>query len=165
MAELLKSSFLTHTFVAIFTGFLLFRIVFGIIKKAKKIENRKMRIILCIAVSSVLSCFWFWFFVYHNLYPISLAYYEYNQDVVEEKFGIIDSIEQDGKDRMHFIIDNKKYTMVYSSVSPFFNIIANGDTVKIRFGENSKFIDEGDMVQIQFGEKSMYIFDINIIEE
>jgi len=144
--SLLRVSFLTHTFVAIFTGFLLFRIVFGIIKKAKKIENRKMRIILCIAVSSVLSCFWFWFFVYHNLYPISLAYYEYNQDVVEEKFGIIDSIEQDGKDRICLIIDNIEYTMVHSSVKPFVII--------------GKDIDKGDAVKIKFGAKSKYIFDI-----
>jgi len=47
-----------------------------------------------------------------------LAYYEYKHDFTEEKIGVVEGIEQDGKDRINIIIDNTEYTMVYSSVSP-----------------------------------------------
>ena len=81
-----------------------------------------------------------------NLYPISLAYYEYNHDFAEEKIGVIDGIEQDGKDRLCLNIDNTEYTMVYSSVKH--SIIEDRD------------IDKGDTVKIKFGVRSKYIFDI-----
>ena len=78
-----------------------------------------------------------------NLFPISLAYYEYNHNLVEEKTGVVESIEQDGKDRINIIIDDTEYTIVHSSVNPVFIIggdIDKGDNVKIIFGVNSKFI-------------------------
>lgn len=85
-------------------------------------------------------------FVYMNLYPISLACFEYDHDIVEEKIGVINNIEYDVKDRMNLIIDNTEYTMVYSSVS-------TDDII-------GRDIDEGDTVKIKFGTKSKYIFDI-----
>ncbi len=105
-----------------------------------------MKTVLRSSISSILICFWIWFFVYVNLYPISLAYYEYNHDFAEEKIGVIDSIEQDSKDRIKLIIGSTEYTMVYSSVSPAFII--------------GKDFDEGDTVKIKFGVESKYIFDI-----
>ena len=65
--------------------------------------------------------------------------------VSRKKIGVINSIEQDGKDRINLIIDNTEYTMVYSSLN---NYIISRD------------IDEGDTVKIEFGVKSKYIFDI-----
>ena len=146
MYELIKSSFLTYAFLAAFTGLWCLLVIYGTFKKTKDTENGIIKAVLRFGVSGVLVCFWAVFFVYMNLYPISLAYYEYNSDFAEEKIGVIDSIELDGKDRMDIIIGNTEYTMVYSSVEPAVII--------------GKEIDEGDTVKVKFGVRSKYIFDI-----
>ena len=81
-----------------------------------------------------------------NLYPISLAYYEYNHNIVEEKIGVIESIEQNVNDRMYITIGDTDYTVVYSN-AVYFEYFGN-DVV------------EGTKVRIQFGTKSKIIFDI-----
>ncbi len=146
MYELIKSSLSTYVFVAVFSGLWCFLVIFGTFKNTKNLESKKIKTVLRFGISGVLVCLWVWHFVYMNLYPISLAYYEYNHDFVEEKIGVIDIIEQDGKDRINIIIDNTEYTMVYSSVSPA--VIIGRD------------IDEGDTVKFKFGVRSKYIFDI-----
>ena len=146
MYELIKSSLQSYAFVAAFTGLCVLSVVYATFKNTKNIENKKLKTILRFSISSVLICFWTWFFLCVNLYPISLAYYEYNHNFAEEKIGVIDSIEQEGKDRIYLIIDNAEYTMVDSSVSPA--VIIGRD------------IDEGDTVKIKFGVRSKYIFDI-----
>ena len=146
MYELIKSSLLAYAFAAVFSGLWILLVVYGMFKKTKKIENKKIKTVLRFGISGVLVCLWAWHFVYMNLYPISLAYYEYNQEIVEEKIGVIESVEQSEKDRIYLTIDNTKYTMVDSSVSPAFII--------------GKDIDEGDTVKIKFGVRSKYIFDI-----
>jgi len=146
--ELIKSSLLAYAFAAAFSGLWILLAVHGTFKNTKNIENKKMKTVLRFSIGSVLVCLWAWHFVYMNLYPISLAYYEYNHDFAEEKIGVIDRIEQDVKDRMNLIIDNTEYTMVYSSVSPA--VIIGRD------------IDEGDTVKIKVGVRSKYIFDIAI---
>ena len=146
MYELIKSSFQAYASAAAFSGVWILLAVYGTFKNTKKIENKKMKTVLRFSIGSVLICFWIWFFVCVNLYPISLAYYEYNHDFAEEKIGVIDGIKQDGKDRIYLNIDNEEYTMVDSSVSPAFII--------------GKDIDEGDTVKIKFGVRSKYIFDI-----
>ena len=148
MYELIKSSLSTYAFVAAFSGLWSLLFIYGMFKNTKDIENKKIKTVLRFGISGVLVCLWAWYFVYINLYPISLAYYEYNHDFVEEKIGVIDIIEQDGKDCMNLIIDNTKYTMVYSSVSPA--VIIGRD------------VDEGDTVKIKFGVRSKYVFDIAI---
>ena len=115
-------------------------------KKTKKIENKKIKTVLRFGISGVLVCLWAWHFVYINLYPISLAYYEYSHNSVEEKIGVINSIEQDGKDRIALIIDNTEYRLVHSSTDPAVII--------------GKDIAEGDAVRVTFGAKSKYVFDI-----
>ena len=147
VGELMKTNLLTYAFVAVFAGFWILLVILGTFKKTKNIEIKKIKTVLRFGISGSLVCLWAWHFVYINLYPISLAYYEYNHDIVEEKTGVINSIEQDGKDRMNLIIDDAEYTMVYSSAKP--NVIIGRD------------IDEGDTVKIKFGEKSMYIFEIS----
>ena len=146
MYELIKSSLQAYAFAAVFSGLWILLVVYGMFKKTKKIENKKIKTVLRFGISGVLVCLWAWHFVYINLYPISLAYYEYSRNSVEEKIGVINSIEQDGKDRINIIIDNTEYTMVYSSL--------NSDDII------SRDIDEGDTVKIEFGVKSKYIFDI-----
>lgn len=148
MEELLKTSFGTYLGITMFLGFIGVLLVYGAIENTKEMENKKIKFALRIAICSVIVCLWMCF-VYMQLYPISLAYYEYNHDIVEEKIGVINSIEQDGKDRMNLIIDDAEYTMVYSSVTPA--VIIGSD------------IDEGDTIKIKFGEKSMYIFEISAI--
>lgn len=143
MEELIKTNMLSYALAAAFTGYLLSLIVFGIFKKTKNIESKKKKALIRFIVNGVLVCFWIWFFIYMNLFPISLAYYEYNHNLVEEKTGVVESIEQDGKDRINIIIDDTEYTIVHSSVNPVFIIggdIDKGDNVKIIFGVNSKFI-------------------------
>ena len=146
MYELMKSSLQAYAFAAVFSGLWILLAVYGTFKNTKNIKNKKMKTVLRFSIGSVLICFWIWFFVCVNLYPISLAYYEYSRNSVEEKIGVIDSIEQDGKDRINLIIGNTEYTMVHSSVSPAFII--------------GKDINEGDTVKIKFGVRSKYIFDI-----
>ena len=148
MEELLKTSFGAYLGIALFLGIVGALLVHGAIENTKEMENKKIKFALRIAICSIVVCLWMCF-VYMQLSPISLAYYEYNHDIVEEKTGVINSIEQDGKDRMNLIIDNAEYTMVYSSTEP--NVIIGRD------------IDEGDTVKIKFGEKSMYIFEISAV--
>ena len=146
MYELIRSSLSTYAFIAAFFGLWSLLVIYGMFKKTKDIENKKIKTVLRFGISGVLVCLLAGHFVYMNLYPISLAYYEYNHDFTEEKIGVIDGIGQDGKDRMNLIIDNTEYTMIYSSVSPAVII--------------GKDIDEGDTVKIKFGVRSKYIFDI-----
>ena len=146
MYELIKSGLQAYAFVAAFTGLCCLLFIYSIFKQTNNIANKKIRTVLRFGISGVLVCLWAWHFVYINLYPISLAYYEYSRNSVEEKIGVINSIEQDGKDRINLIIDNTEYTMVYSSLK-------SDDII-------SRDIDEGDTVEIEFGVKSKYIFDI-----
>ena len=146
MYESIIDSFWFYLDATTFTGLLLLLLICRIFKDNKNIKDNKLKKVLRISISTVLVCLWAWHFVYINLYPISLAYYEYSRNSVEEKIGVINSIEQDGKDRINLIIDNTEYTMVYSSL--------NSDDIIIRD------IDEGDTVEIEFGVKSKYIFDI-----
>ena len=143
MEELIKQSFLTYLFLALFLGIVFIELCFLAIKKAKIIPNFIIRIISCIVICCMFVFLWVYFFVYINLYPISLAYSEYNKDLTEESVGVVDNIEQEGKDRIHLIIDDEEYIMVYSSSNPFANIgtdIVNGDCVKFKYGEKSKYI-------------------------
>ena len=149
MYELIKSSLQVYAFAAVFSGLWILLVVYGMFKKTKKIENKKIKTVLRFGISGVLVCLWVWHFVYINLYPISLAYYEYSRNSVEEKIGVINSIEQDGKDRINLIIDNTEYTMVYSSL--------NSDDII------SRDIDEGDTVKVEFGVKSK-IFTVKFLQ-
>ncbi len=145
MYELINSSLSAYISAAAFTGFCVLLAIFETFKRTKNMESKKIKTALRFGVNGVLVCFWLWFFIYVNLLPISLAYYEYNHDLAEEKTGVIESIEQDTKDRIYIIIDNTEYVMVHSSASPAVIIgrdIDEGDTVKVKFGERSKFIFE-----------------------
>jgi len=146
MEELIKTNLLSYAFLTAFSGYFLLIIIHGTFKKAKDNESKKIKTVLRFGADGVLVCFWIWFFVYTNLFPISLAYYEYNHNSVEEKIGVIESIEQNGKDRINIIIDNTEYTMVHSSI---------GHDVLI-----GRDIDKGDTVKIVFGVRSKYIFDV-----
>ena len=146
MYELIKSSLQAYAFVAAFSGLWCLLVIYGTFKKTKNVPNKKKKAVLRFGISGALLCLWAWLFVYTFLYPISLAYYEYSRNSVEEKIGVINSIELDGKDRINLIIDNTEYTMVYSSL--------NSDDII------SRDIDEGNTVKIEFGVKSKYIFDI-----
>lgn len=143
MDELIKTNMISYLFVAVFTGICFSSIVFGIFKATKNIESKSKKVLIRCVVNGVLICFWIWFFICVNLFPISLAYYEYNHDLTEEKIGIIESIEQDGKDRIIIVINGEEYKIVDSSVRPVIVLgrdIDKGDIVKFRFGETSKFI-------------------------
>ena len=146
MEELLKTSFITYAFVAVFIGHFVFLSILEIIVKTKNIECRILKAVLRFATSGALVCLWAWIFLYRWLYPISLAYYEYKNDFVEQAIGIVDCVEQDGKDRLNFIIDGTEYTMAYGTRSSVSN-------VRYR-------IDEGETVTFTYGVKSKYIFEI-----
>ena len=151
MYELIKSSVETYFFLALFTGVLFFENVYGIIKCTKNLENKAVKAMLRIGVSGTLLLFWGWWFVYTNLYPVCLAFYEYENEFIEEKAGVITMLEYEGKDRICFIIDNVEYRMVYSSVNPVVEI--------------GKDISKGDTVTFKYGTKSKYIFDVQQMPE
>ena len=143
MEEILRINLLSYAFLTVFSAILFFQLVFGILKNTKRIENKKKKAVINSIGCGVIICFWLWFFVYINLFPISLAYCEYNNNLVEEKSGVIESVEYEGKDRIIVRIDDVKYTIVHSSVNPVVTVgkdIDTGDHVKIIFGVNSKFI-------------------------
>jgi len=127
----------------VFCAIWAFLVIYRVVKKTQNIESKKIKTILRFGIPCILVGLWVWHFIYMNLYPISLAYYEYNHNYTEEKIGVIDSIEQKGKDRIYFIIDDKEYIMVDSSAEPFVVIgkdVEKYDAVKFRFGKKSKFI-------------------------
>lgn len=146
MEELITVNMLSYALVTSFTGILLISIIIKVFKDTKHFENKKKKTLMRFIVNGLLVCFWIWFFVYLNLLPISLAYYEYKNNVVQETTGVVEYIEQNGKDRINIIIDDTEYTIVHSSVHPV--IIPGRD------------IDKGDVVKIKFGINSKYIFDI-----
>ena len=143
MEQILKDDLLLHILLTLFIGFWIFIVIIGTIRKSKEIENQKVRRILCAAVCSLLIVIWVLFFICHELLPISLAYYEYDHSLTAKKTGVVESISQEGKDRICIVIDNTKYVLVYGSSSPYANIckeIRNGNTVQIQFGKDSKYI-------------------------
>ena len=150
MEDLIKQSFLSYLFLALFIGIVCVQLCIFAIQKTKAIANHKIRFTSCIAICTVFVILWGYLFVYTNLFPISLAYSECKKGVTEETVGIIESIEQDGKDRVNIVINGKEYVMVYASAHPFVDIDTD--------------ITEGDSVKISFGKKSKYIFDIYEID-
>ena len=149
MNYLINISFWTYLFLAIFMG-ICFACggIYGIISNTKKMENKVLKRILRLSVSSICIVFWLWFFVYKNLYPIALAKYEYEHNCAEEQVGTVDSVVQDGKDRIITVIDGVKYTIVYAS----------GDSNSIEIGKD---IDRGNIVKFRYGKNSKFIFDIS----
>ena len=145
MEELLRFYFLTYSFMTLFVGIVVFQLLFYIIKKSRKKEFSKKQTALYVVLWSACSGFFMWILVYMHLYPMFLAYYEYKNDVVEETVGVIECIEQDGKDRIYVTIDGREYVMAYSSTREIYDMdrrFNEGDTVKIQFGKRSKYIFE-----------------------
>ena len=64
MYELIKSSLQVYAFVAVFSGLWILLVLYGMFKKNKKIENKKIKTVLRFGISGVLVCFWAWIFVY-----------------------------------------------------------------------------------------------------
>jgi len=147
MYELMIENLSAYAFATVFTGLFVSLIICGTFKKTKNTQNKIAKTFLRFGISIILVSLWMYYFVYMNLYPVSLACYEYKYGFVEEKIGIIDSIEQNTKDRICLIIDNTTYTMVHSSVRPFTIV--------------GKDINEGDAVKIIIGERSKYVFEIH----
>lgn len=143
MGELLKTMFITYAALALFTGCFFGRCIFVVIKKTTNMGNQKLKIALRSVICSVIAIFWLYVFIYMNMYPRSLAYYEYKNDVADETTGTISDITYVNKEIIHIRINNTNYTMAYSSKKPYKGIgtdIDEGDTVKIKFGVNSKYI-------------------------
>jgi len=146
MRELITANLTAYVFVALITGFALLSIIHIIFDKTKGIESNKKKRCVRFIISGAFVGLWIWYFVYVNLFPISMAYYEYNHNVCDEKIGVVESIERSEKDRIDITIDGTEYAMVYSSENPI--IIVGKD------------IGEGDTVKFVFGVKSRYIFDM-----
>ena len=146
MRELITDNLTAYVIIALITGFVLLSIIHTIFDKTKGIESNKKKRCVRFSISGAFVGLWIWYFVYVNLFPISMAYYEYNHNVCDEKIGVIESIERSEKDRIDITIDGTEYAMVYSSENPI--IIVGKD------------IGEGDTVKFVFGVKSRYIFDM-----
>ena len=145
MFQLLKSSLYAYIAVAAIVGVGILAFIYVIFKKTKNINNKKLKVLLRVVVGGISLCLWAWFYVYVNLYPISLAYYEYTNGFAEEKVGIIDSITNVTKDRISLIVDGVEYTIIDNVVAPIYD----------------KDIGIGDTVKLKFGKRSMYVFDID----
>lgn len=141
MEELLKQVFLSRFLAVIIITIWAISVLIGIIKKSQSFESRKkciiVRSIVCPLVMSL------WLVVgYFTAYNHGLACYEYNNNITSEAAGVIDSIDH-SKDTTQIVVNGKKYKMVYSIDEPIVDFrkdIVEGDSVKFKYGKNSKFI-------------------------
>lgn len=143
MGTLLESKLTSYIFIAIATLGALFSITLWFVKHTKNMRKTKLRIALCVVVCSVLVGFWSYFIVYKSVYPLSLAYYEHSNDLTYEVVGVIDNVEQKGKDYIKVTVYNTTYTMAYSSQNRGYypdNGIAKGKTAVLKIGERSNYI-------------------------
>ena len=151
MEKLLKLLTMASLFVVIFSAYTFIVLAVGLCKSTKRIEAKRLRafarICICVSLSSV------WILILADLRPYSLclAYSECRNQAAKETVGVIDRIEQPRKDRICYYIDGQKYTMAYGTQETY---------VHLDWG-----IEEGDTVRIQYGERSKYIFDIREIHE
>jgi len=143
MENLLRTSCYSYLFVAVFLGIW---ILLFLKASAKKYAQSKVRKTLCTIVCCFLLFFWLYFFVCSGVYPVTLAYYEYNNDLTSKTTGVITNIEQKIKDRIEINIDDQKYFIVYSS-QKHYSAMING-------------LNIGDTVETIYGERSLYIFEI-----
>lgn len=147
---------LLYRYLAFYIQFSVFALLFVavasvlILIKTKRILNKVMRIVLRIALITTLSVIWIYYIFYKLLYPIALASYEYKNNNTENVTGRIESIEEINKETVHLVIDGDIYKMVWSSTDPPYDL----------FGE----IDEGDSVKVTYGEKSKYIYCIEKLQ-
>ena len=66
MGELIKTNMLTYAFVMVFVCLLVSEVVYGVFKKTKNIDSKKIKTVLRFGISGALVCLWAWFFVYKN---------------------------------------------------------------------------------------------------
>ena len=146
-AELLESLFGSYLAVTIFAGVFVSVLCMVIVKKTQEIDRQKIRITLRVTLCSLLVILWGYCFVFAQLYPISLAYYEYKSNTVISTVGTIKSVEID-KDRILLSIDGKEYVLVYNSTAYPYTF--------------TKKLKKGNRVYIEFGKKSKYIFNLDM---
>ena len=150
MEELLKGSFWYTALATAIIGSVVFSLIVDIPRKFKEIQNLKLRITLSVGVCSLLVCFWAYFILYRFLYPVALAYHECNNSLAKESIGFVEDMEVLDKERLRIKVDGKTYTALYSRKSPNLDM--------------ESYIFDGDKVKIKYGEKSKYIFDIIKLE-
>jgi len=149
MKQLIDGNFWAYLDLAIFSGvFFAWGGIYGIFANTKKIDNKALKRILRIGVSIICVWLWLWIFCIKLLYPISLAKYEYDNNIYDVEKGFVESVELDGKDRINVIIDGVEYKIVYGSADP--------DSIEI-----GKDIDKDDYVEIKYGKHSRFIFDFS----
>lgn len=106
-----------------------------------------MRLLLCFLVLAIFLFVFSYFFIYQSLYPITLAYYEFKNDMATDVTGRISEIYQDGRDRMKITVGEQTYIMVYDKNSVYAEIAGS--------------LSKGDTVTLRVGNKSNYVFDIS----
>ena len=144
METLLRNNFLFYLCAALFLAFCFWRLILALFKATKNVTYKQKKVFLRIFVIGILVCVWIFDFIVF-LFPISLAFYEYKNNSIEEIVGVVDCIEQERNDRVVVVIEGMNYIAIHNTKQPFVPIGSNideGDTVKIRYGENSKFIFE-----------------------
>ena len=147
MEVLLRNAFWLCLIVTVLAITWLSLFVIGVLKNSKQIESKLMRLFLCFLVLAIFLFVFSYFFIYQSLYPISLAYYEFKNDISYEITGTVTGIVREGRDRVKVIVGGETYTIVYDKSSPF-SYIADD-------------ISEGDSVTLTVGQKSKYVFDVS----
>lgn len=145
--ELLRNAFLLYLVVTVFAITWLSLFVIGVLKNSKQIESKLMRLLLCFLVLAIFLFVFSYFFIYQSLYPITLAYYEFKNDMATDVTGRISEIYQDGRDRMKITVGEQTYIMVYDKNSVYAEIAGS--------------LSKGDTVTLRVGNKSNYVFDIS----
>lgn len=143
MDKLLETSLYTYIYLTIFIGVIVGLLLINLFWQTKKINTKWIKISVRTTICGVLLGFWTYFFVYRNLYPVSLAYYENKNNLTVDVVGVVESINLVRKDRLYVNIDGTVYVMVYSSQKPYNSITADlvkGKTVYLRVGKHSMYI-------------------------
>ena len=109
LVDFLESLVVNYIAIALFTGIEFATICVWVWVKTKNAEKKFIKIAFRAIICSLLIGIWSYFIVYRTAYPISLAYYECNNDLTYEIVGVIDRIEHPEKN----ILEIKQYSKIH----------------------------------------------------
>ncbi len=152
MEELFKSLLFDRLLGVVFAIVIITSTIFGAVKN-RKMENKILKNSIRIAVITATAGILIWITVFGNLslYSISVAYYEYDNDITEEATGVVDKITRD-RECICIYIDGEKYKIPRNKKNPmidfekkFDEYIKEGDTINVIYAKRSKFVFEFEM--------------------
>lgn len=155
MEGLLKSLLFDSLYGVVFAMVFIATIIFGVIKKTKNMENKKTKCTLRIVIITLTIILLLWLTVFGKLgfYTVSMACYEYENNITEKADGVVDRITRD-RQCVCIYIDNVRYKIPNSSKNPLIDFEKGLE----------KYIKEGDHINLVYGKQSKIIFEFEKME-